>query len=125
MLLKRKGVPKTTNLLGEVISYTDDDDALGNEGVLPRSMYVVECFSDEAVGLAMASGVHILVEKGIYNRAGGMSVELDVSMASSVRAALSVTNRVPPVRPANGSYHPQMEGERVLSEMELISCASR
>ena len=119
ILLERRGVPKSTTLLGEVISYTDDDDALGNEGVLPRSMYVVECFSDEAVGMAMASGLPVLVEEGIYHRAGGIPVELDLEAASSVKAenrTLSVTNRVPPVRPLDDSYFPQMEGERVTSE---------
>ncbi|KAL3773623.1 hypothetical protein ACHAW5_008210 [Stephanodiscus triporus] len=119
ILLERMGVPKRTTLLGEAISYTDDDDVLGNKGVLPRSMYVVKCFSDEAVGMAMASGMPVLVEEGIYNRAGGIPVELDLEAASSVKAenrTLSVTNRVPPVRILDDSYFPQMEGERVASE---------
>jgi len=122
LLLKREGVPKTTTLLGEVISYADDDDALGNEGVLPRSLYVVECFADEAVGMAMASGMPVLVERVVYDRAGGIQVELDSDAASSVvaenRTLLSVTDRVPPVRPSDGPYLPQVEGERVTSEKE-------
>lgn len=122
MLLKREGVPKTTTLLGEVISYTDDDDALGNEGVLPRSLYVVECFADEAVGMAMASGMPVFVEGSVYDRAGGIQVELDSDAASLVvaenRTLLSVTDRVPPVRPSDGTYLPRVEGERVTSEKE-------
>ena len=119
ILLERMGVPKRTTLLGEAISYTDDNDALGNEGVLPRSMYVVECFLDKAVGMAMGSGMPVLVKEGIYNRAGGIPVELDLEAALLVKAenrTLSVTNRVPPVRLLGDSYFPQMEGERVISE---------
>ena len=67
LLLKRKGVQKSTTLAGEVVSYIDDGDALGNEGVLPRSMYVVECYSGEAIGMAMASEKPLFVDEEIYN----------------------------------------------------------
>ena len=120
ILLERKGVTKSSVLMGEVVKYTDDNDALGNERVLPRSMYVVECFSDEALGIALASGLPIFVEEGIYNRAGGVPVELDVDIAVAVKienASPSVTNRIPPVRLVN-PYLPQIEGDRVTSEKE-------
>ena len=120
ILLERKGVTKSSVLMGEVVKYTDDNDALGNERVLPRSMYVVECFSDEALGIALASGLPIFVEEGIYNRAGGVPVELDVDIAVAIKienASPSVTNRIPPVRLVT-PYLPQIEGDRVTSEKE-------
>lgn len=120
ILLERKGVTKSSVLMGEVVKYTDDNDALGNERVLPRSMYVVECFSDEALGIALASGLPIFVEEGIYNRAGGVPVELDVDIAVAIKienASPSVTNRIPPVRLVT-PYLPQIEGDRVISEKE-------
>ena len=132
MLLRRKGVRKSIELAGESVSYTDDDDALGNEGVLPRSLYVVECFADEALGVAMASGAPLLVEEGIRDRAGGVAVELDAETISVVRSdngdeenrvedreSLSFENRVPPLRPSDGSYlSSPSEGEAVTSEGE-------
>ena len=120
ILLERKGVTKSSVLMGEVVKYTDDNDALGNERVLPRSMYVVECFSDEALGIALASGLPIFVEEGIYNRAGGVPVELDVDIAVAIKienVSPSVTNRIPPVRLVT-PYLPQIEGDRVTSEKE-------
>lgn len=120
ILLERKGVPISSTLMGEVVKYTDDDDDLGNERVLPRSMYVVECFSDEAVGIALASRLPIYVEEDTYNRAGGVPVELDIDIAVAAEienAPLSVTNRMPPVRLVN-PYLPQIEGDRVTSEKE-------
>lgn len=131
LLLKRKGVRKSTTLSGEIVSYTDDDDALGNEGVLPRSMYVVECFSDEAIGMALASEKPLFVEEELCNRAGSVPVKLDVRKAALVKSeneseskcienleSLSFTNRVPPIRPLDESFSSQSEGERVQSEEE-------
>ena len=128
LLLQRKGVPKSSTLLGEMVSYTDEDDDLGNDGVLPNSMYVVECFSDEAVGMALASGVPIFIEESLYERAGGRLAQLDVELAASfvtkgniiMNAGLGeAMNRIPFIRPLDESFlPPQTEGERVASERE-------
>jgi len=137
LLLKRKGVTKSTTLSGEEVFYTDDDDALGNEGVLPRSMYVVECFSDEAVGMALASEMPIFVEEGICERAGSVPVKLDVRRAAALKRendgggggenrvkdimeSLSFANRVPSIRPLDEFYFSssRLEGERIASENE-------
>mmetsp|Transcript_33614 Transcript_33614/g.70682 ORF Transcript_33614/g.70682 Transcript_33614/m.70682 type:complete len:904 (-) Transcript_33614:36-2747(-) len=132
LLLKRKGVQKSTSLSGEVVYYTDDDDDLGNEGVLPRSMYVAECFSDEALGMAMASNVPIFVEEEICSRAGSVPVKLDSEKAVQIKEeysgedgavkdmdTLSFANRVPPIRPLDDSaFSAQLEGERVSSERD-------
>jgi len=133
LLLRRKGVAKSTTLAGEKVSYMDDEDALGNEGILPRTMYVVECFCDEAVGVAVASRKPLLVEGEVCDRAGRVPVELDVRRAASIRRekgggeenrvegteSLSFAQRVPPLRPS-GEYDlsSQSEGERVSSERE-------
>jgi len=133
LLLQRKGVVKTTSISGESISYTDDDDELGNKGVLPRSMYAVECYADEAIGMAMAANMPIFVEEDIHTRAGQIEVELDIEQADSIKEdngneenqvvesmdSLSFTNRIPLVRPIDESYlSSQVEGERISSEKE-------
>jgi hypothetical protein len=126
LLLKRKGVERKTTLAGETVSYSDDDDDYGNEGVLPRSMYVVECFSDEAIGFAMTSRLPILVQREIYERAATKDVELDVMQASNVRnetksaEALSYLNRIPVIRLFDdiADLTTQVEGERVLSKSQ-------
>jgi len=133
LLLERKGVVKTTSISGESVSYTDDDDELGNEGVLPRSMYVVECYADEAIGMAMATNMPIFVEEDIHARAGQVEVELDIEQANSIKEdngneenqvvesmdSLSFINRIPLVRPIDESFLTiQIEGERISSEKE-------
>ena len=141
ILLQRKGVAKSTSLSGEVVCYTDDDDDLGNEGVLPRSMYVVECYSDEAIGMAMAAKMPIFVQEDIHNRAGKVQVKLDVDEAATVKMdnsgvggdddnntqavvnmeSLSYINRVPLIRPLDESYFTtssRYEGEAISSEEE-------
>eukprot|EP00984_Skeletonema_dohrnii_P000845 scaffold250_cov121-Skeletonema_dohrnii-CCMP3373.AAC.2 len=126
LLLKRKGVERTTTLAGETVSYSDDDDDYGNEGVLPRSMYVVECFSDEAIGFAMTSRLPILVQREIYERAATKDVELDVMQASKVRnetksaESFSYLNRIPVIRLFDdiADLTTQVEGERVLSKSQ-------
>ena len=135
ILLRRKGVDKTTTLAGEEVQYTDDDDDLGNEGVLPRSMYVVECFSDEAVGMAMAAKAPIFVEGEIFSRAGSVPVKLDVNKASEIKSeygngdgwvqdmeSLSFATRVPPICPTDeSSFMTQVEGEGVSSDKDTNS----
>jgi len=128
LLLQRKGVPKSSTVLGEVVSYTDEDDDLRNDGVLPKSMYVVECFPDEAVGMALASGMPLFVEVGLYERAGRRSAELDVESVSTIATYGNATsddgvgaamNRIPPIRPLEGSFFSlQTEGDRVSSAKE-------
>ena len=126
LLLKRKGVKRTTSLAGETVSYSDDDDDFGNEGVLPRSMYVVECFPDEAIGLAMSSRLPILVQREVYDRAATKDVELDVTQALNIRnetkraESLSYLNRIPLIRILDdiADLTTQVEGDRVLSKTQ-------
>ena len=113
------------------MSYTDDDDDLGNMNVLPRSMYVVECFSDEAIGMAIAANMPIFVEQDIRDRAGKVEVEMDVKETASIKIdnggesnqvedmdSLSYYNRVPLVRPLDESFASKFEGERISSQRE-------
>jgi len=126
LLLRRKGVKRTTTLAGETVSYFDDNDDLGNDGVLPRSMYVVECFSDEAIGFAMTSRLPVLVQREIYERAATNDVELDTKQVLNVRnetksaESLSYLNRIPPIRLFDEvtDLTTQMEGDRVLSKSQ-------
>ena len=123
ILLKRKGVQRTATVAGEAISYSDDDDDFGNEGVLPRSMYLVECSADEAIGYAMTARLPILVQSEIYERAATKEVEVDITEAQNVRneaksaESISYVNRIPMIRFLN-DITTQIEGERVISESQ-------
>lgn len=125
LLLKRKGVEKSTTLAGEAVSYSDDDDDFGNLGVLPRSMYVVECFSDEAIGFAMTSRMPVWVRSETYEQAATRDAQLDVKQALVIRnetkngiQSLSYSDRIPLIRLFDdiAELATQMEGDRVLSQ---------
>ena len=126
LLLKRKGVKRIATVAGETVSYSDDDDDFGNEGIIPRSMYVVECFSDEAIGFAMTSRLPILVQCAIYERAATKDIGLDVKQALHVRnetkraESLSYLNMIPPIRLFDqvADLTTQREGDRVLSKSQ-------
>ncbi|KAL7451173.1 hypothetical protein ACHAWC_003001, partial [Mediolabrus comicus] len=127
LLLKRKGVEKSTTLAGETVSYSDDDDDFGNLGVLPRSMYVVECFSDEAIGFAMTSRMPVWVRSETYEQAATRDAQLDVKQALVIRnetkngiQSLSYSDRIPLIRLFDdiAELATQMEGDRVLSKSQ-------
>lgn len=135
LLLQRKGRMKSTTLAGETVKYNDDEDDFGNEGVLRRSMYLVECFTDEAIGVALALEAPVYLEKEIWAGASDVSVEIDVEVISSIKAEngdatssvkdigqLSVVNRLPLIRPLGGHcFSSKVEGDRVQSEKESNS----
>jgi len=126
LLLQRKGITKSVTIAGEAVSYTDDDDDYGNEGILPQSTYVVECYSDEAIGIAMASSLPVYVEQKTWERAGRVSVEVDASMATQAKKdatasenRVNVMNRIPFMKPVDGfEFAVQVEGEKISSEQE-------
>lgn len=127
LLLKRKGVEKSITLAGETVSYSDDDDDFGSPGVLPRSMYVVECFSDEAIGFAMTSRMPVWVRSETYEQAATRDAQLDVKQALIIRnetkngiQSLSYSDRIPLIRLFDDitELATQMEGDRVLSKSQ-------
>ena len=125
LLLKRRGVDKSTTIAGEEVFYSDDNDDYGNLGILPRSMYVVECFVDEVVGVALEANLPLLVEESIHQRAGRIEVGIgeNVSKGSgSDRLGYSFVDRVPVIQRLDGApFEVQIEGERLSSEEDSNS----
>jgi hypothetical protein len=120
LLLQRKGRKKSATLAGERVDYVDSEDDFGNEGVDPQSTYVVECFSDEAIGMALETGSPLYVESEIWERAGGIPVKIGLDETPKVgkKNSISVTNRLPLLRPVHGFSAVSVEGEKVSSEKE-------
>ncbi|KAL7479466.1 hypothetical protein ACHAW6_005190 [Cyclotella cf. meneghiniana] len=120
LLLQRKGRKKSATLAGERVDYVDSEDDFGNEGVYPQSTYVVECFSDEAIGIALETGSPLYLESEIWERAGGIPVEIGLDETPKVghNFSISMTNRLPLLRPVRGFSAVSVEGEKVSSEKE-------
>ena len=65
VVLRRRGRPKSITVGGETIEISDDDDDYGNLGVKEGELFIVECDADEAIGLAIAADLDVLVEGDI------------------------------------------------------------
>lgn len=120
VVLQRRGKPKSALIAGERVDYVDSEDDLGNDDVLPGKLYVVECFLDEAVGLATEAGLSIYLDTRIWNRADGFPVEIDLGEASNTRN-ITVANCLPIVKPIDEFRTIATEGENVASEINANS----
>lgn len=121
LLLKRRAVSKSTTIAGEEVLYTDDNDDYGNLGILPRSMYVVECLVDEVIGVALEANLPLLVEERIYQRAGRIEVEIGENVSKGL-GSYSFVARVPVIQRLDGRpFNAKVEGERISSEQDSKS----
>jgi len=66
--IQRKGRKKTLSLNGEVLELDDEDDDFGNDGIKKGETMIVECDFDEAIGMALACGVDIHMDRKEWDR---------------------------------------------------------
>jgi hypothetical protein len=116
LVLRRLTAVKTATVAGESLSISDEDEDYGNENVLGGELLVVECDSDEAVGMSLACDLPLQIEEGIWERSSLMvkaaapidrsnklaswqSVDPELSVLMEGQAGnQSATERVAPVR---------------------------
>ena len=84
IVLQRIVPTKTTQLVGESIKYNDYDEDYGNQDVKGGEIMVVECDVDEAIGVALAYGLSLQVERSIFERAA-MVVEPPTDLAATTK----------------------------------------
>ena len=65
VVLRRRGRPKSITVGGETIEISDEDDDFGSLGVKEGELFVVECDADEAIGLALAADLEVIVDDEI------------------------------------------------------------
>ena len=65
VVLRRRGRPKSITVGEETIEILDEDDDFGSLGVKEGELFVVECDADEAIGLALAADLDVLIEDDI------------------------------------------------------------
>ncbi|KAL7510198.1 hypothetical protein ACHAXN_008205 [Cyclotella atomus] len=110
LVLQRKGSTKGT---------TAARNYVGNEVVSPHSLYVAECYSDEAVGMAVEAGLPIHLEGEVWKRVIGTDVEIDSKEAFNARNNTAMS-RLPILRPLY-DFYTAVEGEEVLSKQDANS----
>ena len=78
VVLRRRTPTIETKLMGETLQTPDRDEDYGNL-VKGGEIFVVECDVDEAIGVALACGLSIRVEKTIFERASMMGVQIETA----------------------------------------------
>ena len=53
VVIKRRGRKKKLQLNGEEVEFNDDEDDYGNDGIQKGEVMLVECDSDEAIGIGL------------------------------------------------------------------------
>ena len=116
IVLERKGKTKSTKFAREEIKFDDNTGDCVQKNVSPQSFYIVECFSDEAIGIAIETGLPMYVESGIWEKAARRLVEINIEEASKDLNS-SVISSLPILRPMVG-FEISVEGERVSSTQD-------
>jgi len=99
VVLRRITPKRKVTIAGESLEVNDEDEEFGNEGIRGGETIVVECDSDEAIGMAMACNASLQVESSIWERASVMSQQVSsrpCEDSQSVRSALPLWSAVDP-----------------------------
>jgi len=72
LVLRRITARKSTTIEGQTLSVSDETEDYGNEGIVGGAIIIVECDADEALGMSIACGVPLHVDRGIYERSSVM-----------------------------------------------------
>jgi len=92
LVLRRKSVRKEVTIDGERVVMEDSDDDLGNNGIKSGEVLVVECDSDEAIGMALTCGLDLSLESDVWEKSQVACTvsENDDEMKSIMDALLNV-----------------------------------
>lgn len=69
IVLQRKTATQSKTIMGETVSVRDEDEDFGNPGIRGGETLLVECFADEAVGMALACQLPIRIPNDIWEQA--------------------------------------------------------
>lgn len=76
LILQRKIATKTVTIAGEQLEVKNEDEEFGNMGAKGGETMLVECDSDEAIGMALAYRVPIQLEPGSWDRSNTLVVPI-------------------------------------------------
>eukprot|EP00978_Attheya_sp_CCMP212_P046495 scaffold395495_cov47-Attheya_sp.AAC.2 len=69
LILRRRSAQRTITIDGETLEIPDRDQDFGNSGLGEGETFLVECESDEALGMALACNIPVSVESQIWGNA--------------------------------------------------------
>ena len=80
LVLQRRGRKKQVYVNGETIELDDSDDDYGNLGITKGTLLVIDCDSDEAIGMAQSSSNN------------NIPIHIDQSLYQSLQLPITTTN---------------------------------
>jgi hypothetical protein len=116
VILQRIVATKTVELAGESVTVNTPEEEYGNEGVQGGETMIVECDSDEAIGVALSFGVPLKVESDIFERAAILA-----EPAGTTPQTQNIWETLPMWTPVEGDMVLQMEGENTTATANSVS----
>ena len=116
VILQRIVATKTVELAGESVTVNTPEEEYGNEGVQGGETMIVECDSDEAIGVALSFGVPLKVESDIFERAAILA-----EPAGTTPKTQNIWDSLPTWTPVEGDMVLQVEGENTTDTANSVS----
>ena len=117
VVIKRKGREKKLRFNGEEVSFTDSDDDFGNDGIKQGEAMIVECDVDEAIGMALACDVDVVMTSSEWDRS---KISVSTSFQESVDNNISVMDALPSLTSSVESIKIEMQGDGKMSQNTKI-----
>jgi hypothetical protein len=116
VILQRIVATKTVELAGESVTVNTPEEEYGNEGVQGGETMIVECDSDEAIGVALSFGVPLKVESDIFERAAILA-----EPAGTTPETQNIWETLPTWTSVEGDMVLQVEGENTTASANRVS----
>jgi len=121
VVLRRRTPTIETTLMGEKLQTPDRDEDFGNL-VKGGEIFVVECDVDEAIGVALSSGLPIRVEQTIFERASMMGIRVEDSENDGVMSKFrSIKQKLPYWNVLDSGIALDVEGDPANPETSRLS----
>jgi hypothetical protein len=117
VVIQRKGRKKTLSVNGEMIELDDEDDDFGNDGILKGETMIVECDFDEAIGMALACGVDIHMDRVEWDKS---KIVAPVEFQSSADNQDSFASALPSLQSRLDTIVIETQGEGKMSKNTKI-----
>jgi hypothetical protein len=108
IVLQRITPTKTRKIMGEEVKFKDYDEDFGNIDAKGGEMMIVECDSDEAIGVSLACHVPLRIDSTLYETSSVLSEAQKVEFEPSQH----IIETLPTWKTVDSEMALQVEGER-------------
>eukprot|EP00980_Cylindrotheca_fusiformis_P008300 scaffold1736_cov127-Cylindrotheca_fusiformis.AAC.114 len=111
VVLQRRTPTKTKSIMGEEVEFQDYDEDFGNVDVKGGDFMIVECDSDEAIGVSLACGVPLRIDSSLY---ATCSIQSEAQMMEK-EPSRHIMDTLPIWKTIDSETSLQVEGERQMT----------